>query len=147
MSIEQSSDLSAPIVYKVNQVISAEQFVDLLSKTTLGARRPIGEPETIEAMLKNANLLITAWQGEALVGVARSVTDFAFCCYLSDLAVDETVQASGIGKTLIRMTKDALLPKCALILLSAPQAVDYYPKVGFTQHNSAWVLTNIDDLK
>lgn len=135
------------IQYKVNQAITAQQFIALLSKTTLGARRPIDNTETIEAMLKHANLLITAWQGEALVGVARSVTDFAFCCYLSDLAVDESVQASGIGKTLIRMTKEALQPKCSLILLSAPQAVDYYPKIGFTQHNSAWVLTDIGDLQ
>lgn len=134
------------IKYKVNQAITAAQFIELLSKTTLGARRPIQDMETVEAMLKYANLLITAWQGEQLVGVARSVTDFAFCCYLSDLAVDEAVQASGIGKTLIRMTKEALQPKCSLILLSAPQAVNYYPKVGFTQHNSAWVLTNIEDL-
>ncbi|NVK75853.1 MAG: GNAT family N-acetyltransferase [Oceanospirillaceae bacterium] len=135
------------IQYKVNQSITSAQFIELLSKTTLGARRPIDQVETIDAMLENANLLITAWQGEHLVGVARSVTDFAFCCYLSDLAVDESVQSSGIGKTLIRMTKEALQPKCSLILLSAPQAVDYYPKIGFTQHNSAWVLSNIDDLK
>jgi N-acetylglutamate synthase-like GNAT family acetyltransferase len=135
------------IQYKVNQSITSAQFIELLSKTTLGARRPIDQMETIDAMLENANLLITAWQGEHLVGVARSVTDFAFCCYLSDLAVDESVQSSGIGKTLIRMTKEALQPKCSLILLSAPQAVDYYPKIGFTQHNSAWVLSNIDDLK
>ncbi|WP_206612536.1 GNAT family N-acetyltransferase [Marinomonas hwangdonensis] len=145
MSNKLSTEL--PIQYKVNQVITAAQFIELLSKTTLGARRPIDNLETVNAMLENANLLITAWQGEALVGVSRSVTDFAFCCYLSDLAVDETVQASGIGKTLVRMTKEALQPKCSLILLSAPQAVDYYPKIGFTQHNSAWVLTNIDDLK
>lgn len=135
------------IEYKVNQAITATQFIDLLSKTTLGARRPIGDLETVEAMLKNANLLITAWQGDNLIGVARSVTDFAFCCYLSDLAVDESVQASGIGKTLIRMTKESLTPTCSLILLSAPHAVEYYPKIGFTQHNSAWVLTNIEDLK
>jgi ribosomal protein S18 acetylase RimI-like enzyme len=147
MSIEQSIELSQPIVYKINQAITAQQFVELLAKTTLGARRPIDQLDTIDAMLKHANLLITAWQGDALVGVARSVTDFAFCCYLSDLAVDESVQASGIGKTLIRMTKQALQPKCSLILLSAPQAVEYYPKIGFTQHNSAWVLTNVDDLK
>ena len=145
MSVEQSTELA--IIYKVNQAITATQFIELLSKTTLGARRPIDNLETVNAMLENANLLITAWKGEALVGVSRSVTDFAFCCYLSDLAVDETVQASGIGKALIRMTKEALHPKCSLILLSAPQAVDYYPKIGFTQHNSAWVLTDIESLK
>jgi ribosomal protein S18 acetylase RimI-like enzyme len=145
MSVEQSTELA--ITYKVNQAITAAQFIELLSKTTLGARRPIDNLETVNAMLENSNLLITAWQGEALVGVSRSVTDFAFCCYLSDLAVDESVQASGIGKTLVRMTKEALQPKCSLILLSAPQAVDYYPKIGFTQHNSAWVLTDIQSLK
>ncbi|GAA0223960.1 GNAT family N-acetyltransferase [Marinomonas primoryensis] len=135
------------VEYKINQTITADQFIGLLSKTSLGARRPIDQVETIDAMLANANLLVTAWQGDRLIGVARSVTDFAFCCYLSDIAVDESIQASGIGKTLIRMTKEALKPTCSLILLSAPQAVGYYPKIGFTQHNSAWVLTDIDDLK
>ncbi|MEP7728200.1 GNAT family N-acetyltransferase [Marinomonas primoryensis] len=135
------------VEYKINQTITADQFIGLLSKTSLGARRPIDQVETIDAMLANANLLVTAWQGGRLIGVARSVTDFAFCCYLSDIAVDESIQASGIGKTLIRMTKEALKPTCSLILLSAPQAVGYYPKIGFTQHNSAWVLTDIDDLK
>ncbi|MFT6406439.1 MAG: N-acetylglutamate synthase-like GNAT family acetyltransferase [Marinomonas primoryensis] len=135
------------VEYKINQTITADQFIGLLSKTSLGARRPIDQVETIDAMLANANLLVTAWQGDRLIGVARSVTDFAFCCYLSDIAVDESIQTSGIGKTLIRMTKEALKPTCSLILLSAPQAVGYYPKIGFTQHNSAWVLTDIDDLK
>ena len=135
------------VEYKINQTITADQFIGLLSKTSLDARRPIDQVETIDAMLANANLLVTAWQGDRLIGVARSVTDFAFCCYLSDIAVDESIQASGIGKTLIRMTKEALKPTCSLILLSAPQAVGYYPKIGFTQHNSAWVLTDIDDLK
>lgn len=135
------------VEYKINQTITADQFIGLLSKTSLGARRPIDEIETIEAMLVNANLLVTAWQEDRLIGAARSVTDFAFCCYLSDIAVDESIQASGIGKTLIRMTKEALKPTCSLILLSAPQAVGYYPKIGFTQHNSAWVLGDIEDLK
>ncbi|TYL46992.1 GNAT family N-acetyltransferase [Marinomonas sp. IMCC 4694] len=135
-----------PICYKVNHPITSAQFIELLAKTTLGARRPIDQIDTIDAMLKHANLLITAWHGERLVGVSRSVTDFAYCCYLSDLAVDETVQASGIGKTLVRMTKEALAPDCSIILLSAPQAVDYYPKIGFTQHNSAWLVKDINDL-
>ncbi|MBJ7537197.1 GNAT family N-acetyltransferase [Marinomonas transparens] len=135
------------VAYKINQAISADQFINLLSGTTLGARRPLDNIETINAMLEHGNLLVTAWQGDKLVGVARSVTDFAFCCYLSDIAVDEAIQSSGIGKQLIRLTKEALQPQCTLILLSAPQAVDYYPKIGFTQHGSAWVLTDIDALK
>jgi len=117
-----------------------EEFIDLLKRSTLGERRPIEERERIEGMLANANLLCTAWDGEKLVGVARSVTDFVYCCYLSDLAVDEAYQKMGIGKGLIRETKSRLGPKAFIVLLSAPKAEGYYPKIGFEAHRSAWVL-------
>ena len=126
--------------YEASRQISAEEFIDLLKRSTLGERRPIGERERIEGMLKNANLLCTAWDGEKLVGVARSVTDFVYCCYLSDLAVDEAYQKMGIGKGLIRETKARLGPKAFIVLLSAPKAEGYYPKIGFEAHRSAWVL-------
>ena len=84
---------------------------------------------------------------ELLVGVARSVTDFHYCCYLSDLAVDQAVQDKGIGRELIRHTREQLGPRCKLILLSAPAAVGYYPHIGFTQHNSAWILQAQDILR
>jgi len=133
--------------YKVNQPISAQQFCDLLSNTSLGVRRPLDETQTIQGMLDNANLLVTAWQGDNLVGVARCVTDFHYCCYMSDLAVDEGIQAKGIGKALIRISKEQLKPKCSLILLAAPLAQDYYPKIGFEKHNSAWILRDVNQLK
>jgi len=91
-------------------------------------------------MLENANLLATAWSVSRLVGVARSVTALAYCCYLSDLAVDVDFQRRGIGKKLIRETRKNLGPRCNLILLAAPNAVDYYPRIGFTPHWSACVL-------
>lgn len=91
-------------------------------------------------MLAHANLLCTAWSGALLVGVARSLTDFAFCCYLSDLAVDEAFQKRGIGRGLIDATRSRLQPGCKIVLLAAPKAEGYYPKVGFVQHRSAWVL-------
>ena len=94
----------------------------------------------IEAMLANADLLVTAWRGGVCVGIARSVTDFAYCCYLSDLAVDRAMQGEGIGRELVRRTRDALGPKCTLILLAAPSAAAYYPRIGFEPHPSAWVL-------
>ena len=134
------------IEYRVNQPITAQQFIDLLNKTSLGARRPVDQPKVVEDMLQHGNLLVTAWLGERLVGVARSLTDFSFCCYLSDLAVDETIQASGIGKHLIRITKEQLAPDCMINLLAAPQAVDYYPKIGFDPHPSAWILKDISKL-
>ena len=91
-------------------------------------------------MLRNANLLVSCWDGDLLVGIARSVTDFHYCCYLSDLAVDVDHQKQGIGKQLIGETKSRLESGCSLILLSAPAAVDYYPHIGFEKHESAWVL-------
>ncbi|MDX5628556.1 MULTISPECIES: GNAT family N-acetyltransferase [unclassified Brenneria] len=134
------SQQETEIDYKVNVPVSSRQFIELLTKTSLGARRPLSDSETIEGMLENASLLVSAWQGETLVAVARSVTDFHFCCYLSDLAVSEALQHRGIGKKLIQVTAQQLSPKCKIILLAAPQAVDYYPRLGFTRHDSAWVI-------
>ena len=113
------------INYKINEPISVKQFTELLNKTTLGARRPLEDEKRVAAMLHHADLLVTAWDGEQLVGVARSVTDFAYCCYLSDLAVDEQYQKQGIGLQLIEHTKQALHPQAKIVLLSAPQSVDY----------------------
>ena len=126
------------INYKTNSPISVEQFIALLNKTTLGARRPLEDEKRVATMLHHADLLVTAWDGKQLVGVARSVTDFAYCCYLSDLAVDEQYQKQGIGQQLIKYTKQALHPQAKIVLLAAPQAVEYYPHIGFTQHMSAW---------
>ncbi|EKO3674696.1 GNAT family N-acetyltransferase [Vibrio metschnikovii] len=135
------------IEYKVNHPISVEQFVSLLKKTSLGERRPLDNESTIQGMLDNSNLIVTAWLNDQLVGVARSVTDFHYCCYLSDLAVDESVQSNGIGKYLILVTKEELSPSCKLVLLSAPKAQGYYPNIGFEALNSAWVLYSAEQLK
>jgi predicted N-acetyltransferase YhbS len=126
--------------YETSQPISADEFIDLLRRSTLAERRPVEDLKCIEAMLKYGNLLCTAWDGEKLVGLARSVTDFEFCCYLSDLAVDENYQRKGIGKELIRQTRSRLGDKAKIMLLSAPKAEAYYPKIGFEAHSSAWVL-------
>ncbi len=128
------------IHYLTNHPITVDQFIELLRASTLGARRPLEDRDCMAAMISNANLTITAWEGERLVGIARSVTDFHYCCYLSDLAVDEYYQRQGIGKQLLRETRRQLKPDCKIILLSAPAAVDYYPHLGFERHPQAWVL-------
>jgi ribosomal protein S18 acetylase RimI-like enzyme len=128
------------IRYEHTRSVSDRDFVDLLKRSTLGERRPVDDPKCIQAMLDHANLLCTAWDGEKLVGVARSVTDFEFCCYLSDLAVDEAYQKMGIGRELIRLTQSRLGNKAKIILLAAPKAEGYYPKIGFEAHRSAWIL-------
>lgn len=126
--------------YVTSKPITVEDFRDLLIRSTLAERRPIEDEETLAAMLKHADILCTAWDDTKLIGVARSVTDFQYCCYLSDLAVDEAYQGSGVGKELIRQTQSLLGTRASLILLAAPKAVDYYPKLGFEKHNSAWVI-------
>jgi ribosomal protein S18 acetylase RimI-like enzyme len=126
--------------YRVGEAISPEQFIDVLRRSSLADRRPVDDPDCIAGMLRHADLVVTAWQNGHLVGVARSVTDFTYCCYLSDLAVDQGVQRQGIGRELIRNTREQLGPGCTIVLLSAPAATDYYPRIGFTRHASAWVL-------
>jgi len=117
---------------------SVAEFIDVLRRSTLAERRPVNEPERIAGMLTHGNLLCTAWDGDLLVGVARSLTDFSNCCYLADLAVDVAYQRQGIGAELIRLTQSQLHPKATIILLSAPAAQTYYPKIGMTAHPSAW---------
>ncbi|SFS90979.1 Acetyltransferase (GNAT) domain-containing protein [Succinivibrio dextrinosolvens] len=131
------------ITYTTKKKISVEAYVDLICSTTLKDRRPINDYERIEQMLKNANLIVTAWDGNELVGIARSVTDFSFCCYVSDLAVRGSYQKKGIGKKLLQVTKDNIHNNAKLILLAAPQATEYYPHIGFERHNAAFVSSDV----
>jgi predicted N-acetyltransferase YhbS len=132
--------------YETARQISADEFIDLLRRSTLAERRPVDDRQCIQAMLRHANLLCTAWDGDKLVGVARSITDFEYCCYLSDLAVDEKYQRQGIGKKLIGLTQSKLGGQAKIILLSAPKAERYYPKIGFEAHRSAWILSATSQL-
>ena len=135
------------IRYEYTRVIGEDEFVDLLKRSTLAERRPVHDPNCIKAMLGHANLLCTAWDGEKLVGVARSLTDFEYCCYLSDLAVDEAYQKQGIGRELIRLTQSRLGSRAKIILLAAPKAESYYLRIGFDMHRSAWLLSATKSLK
>jgi len=127
------------ITYRRSRALEAGVARELYVASTLGERRPIDEPGRLEAMLAGANLLVTAWAGPTLVGLARSVSDFSYCTYLSDLAVRASHQRRGIGRELIRHTR-VLGGPAQLILLSAPRAVVYYPHLGFQAHPSAWTL-------
>ena len=128
------------IQYYTSPPLSPALFTDLLRRSTLAERRPVDDAEAIAGMLANADLTVTAWDGELLVGVARSVTDFTYCCYLSDLAVDVAYQRQGIGVELIARTQAQLGPRCNLILLAAPAAADYYGHIGFNHHPRCWIL-------
>ncbi|HHL45731.1 MAG TPA: GNAT family N-acetyltransferase [Gammaproteobacteria bacterium] len=128
------------IEYKINAPVSTKQFIDLLLSSGLAERRPVEDRECIEGMLKNSNLIVSAWVGRKLIGIARSMTDFYYACYLSDLAVDENHQKSGIGKKLQIITQKQLGAKCRLILIAAPSANSYYEHIGFTNNSRCWVI-------
>lgn len=131
------------IEYRLNQKITVQQFAHILKMSGLSERRPIDNSACLQGMLAHANLLVTAWQAHELVGIARSVTDFNYCCYLSDLAVTEKLQGRGIGRELLKQTVIQLQSTCKLILLAAPAATKYYAKLGFTLHENAWTLKNL----
>lgn len=126
--------------YRVNAPVSTDQFIDLLTRSTLAERRPVEDRTCMAGMLANASLIVSAWEGETLVGIARSVTDFHYACYLSDLAVDRSLQRSGIGKQLQSVTQQQLGPRCKLILLAAPSANAYYEPLGYRHNDRCWVL-------
>jgi GNAT superfamily N-acetyltransferase len=126
--------------FALDRPVSLDEFRDLLIRSTLSERRPIDDLACLQGMLDNSGILATCSLGKRLIGIARSVTDFCYCCYLSDLAVDRDFQNQGVGSQLISLTQNKLGPKCKIILLSAPAASQYYPRIGFQQHSSAWVL-------
>jgi predicted N-acetyltransferase YhbS len=127
------------ISYRTGNTLDLDAVIDLYRASTLGLRRPIDDRGRMDQMLRNANLVITAWDQELLVGISRSLSDFSFVTYLADLAVRESHQRQGIGKELIRRTQQAATP-AGIILLAAPAAEQYYPHIGFTHHPQAWHL-------
>lgn len=129
------------VVYREEPDLSAAEFVDVLRRSTLAERRPVDEPERIRRMLAHADILLCARDGKGkLIGISRALTDFAFCCYLSDLAVDKAWQGRGIGRELIRRTHERAGLGAALILLSAPKAMSYYPHVGMEKAENAFIM-------
>ena len=128
------------ISYRSGNDLEVAEAIELYEASTLGARRPVKDPERMAAMLSNANILITAWDGKLLVGISRALSDFSYVTYLSDLAVRASHQRRGIGKELIRRTQQEGGPKTRLILLAAPAAAEYYVHIGFQHHPRAWML-------
>jgi predicted N-acetyltransferase YhbS len=131
------------IDYRQGNDLDLDQVLDVYRASTLGERRPVDDRKRMAAMLAHANLVITAWEGELLVGISRSLTDFVYATYLSDLAVRQSHQRGGIGRELIRRTQ-AAAPQARIILLAAPAAEPYYPHIGFTHHPQAWQLASED---
>jgi predicted N-acetyltransferase YhbS len=126
------------IEYRQNAPLNATDVAALFDDS--GIRRPTHDLPRIERMFVNANLVFSAWDDGKLVGVCRALTDFSYCCYLSDLAVTKAYQKHGIGRELITRVQAAIGEEVALILLSAPEAMDYYPKVGFEKVENGFII-------
>lgn len=136
------------IDYQLEPQLSEAEFISVLVRSTLAERRPVDSPPTIRTMLERADLILTARDGAGLlVGVSRALTDFSFCTYLSDLAVDTAFQGRGIGRELIRRTHLAAGLDTALILLAAPAAQTYYPHIGMARHESCWWIPRTPTVK
>ncbi len=128
------------IDYRYGNDLDTNQVIDLYSASSLGERRPVHDPAQMAMMMAHANLVITAWEGPLLVGLARTMTDYCYVGYLADLVVRESHQRRGIGVRLIQETRARMGANSKLVLIAAPKAVDYYPRIGFTRHPSAWTL-------
>ena len=129
------------IIYKLDAIPRTKTIVDLYNSS--GLNRPTVDNERIAKMYANSNLIATAWHEDKLVGIARSLTDFCYCCYLSDLAVRQEYKCAGVGKRLIELTKKTVGENSNLVLLAAPEALEYYPKVGFEKIENGFIMKRV----
>ncbi|WP_337100033.1 GNAT family N-acetyltransferase [Paenibacillus sp. YIM B09110] len=130
--------MAALITYLVNKPLQASEVAEVFKAS--GIKRPHEDLERIQRMIDNADITISAWDNDKLIGIARALTDYSYCCYLSDLAVDLNYQHQGIGKALVQKLQDVLGDETSLVLLSAPGAVDFYPRIGFEKSERAFVI-------
>lgn len=126
------------VIYEIDLIPGIESIIEIYENS--GLKRPTADPERIAKMYAHADLVVTAWHQERLVGIARSITDFSYCCYLSDLAVRKDYQHRGIGKKLVELTKEKIGEEAMLLLLSVPTAMDYYPKIGMQKVDNGFIV-------
>ena len=130
------------ITFKIGVIPKTTDIIEVYNSS--GIKRPTNDSERITKMYANSNLIISAWYKNKLIGISRAITDFCYACYLSDLAVKEEYQKEGIGKQLIELTKKEIGNKTALILLAAPLAMEYYPKIGFKEIKNGFIIKRTD---
>lgn len=127
------------ITFSFSKQINIDEVIALYEKAELP--RPTHDKQRMEQMVANSNLIVSAWSDEKLVGICRCITDWVWCCYLSDLVVDTTVKNSGIGRQMVELVKEKVSEHCMILLLSVPTAMDYYPKLGFAKDDRAFTLS------
>jgi len=135
------------ITYTHTSTITAHQFQSILRASTLAERRPADDIPRLQKMLDHADIIVTAWDSERLIGIARAITDYSYATYLSDIAVDLDYQKKGIGKELMRRARQVAGKEVNFFLFAAPKAKDYYGHVGFQAITRGWILTEDDEIK
>jgi ribosomal protein S18 acetylase RimI-like enzyme len=126
------------IDFKINTTIEIQDIIALYKDC--GLPRPIDDEDRIAAMFANSNLVVSAWLGEELVGISRTLTDFVWSSYLADLAVKSDFQKDGIGRKLLEITREKVSEQSMVLLLSVPDAMEYYPKIGMSKVESAFIF-------
>jgi ribosomal protein S18 acetylase RimI-like enzyme len=101
--------------YKINPLLKAEQVEMVFRNSEVDVTTY--DLERIQKTIDNAGIIVTAWYGDTLVGIARSITDSTYCCYLSELAVVKEYQKQGIGTELVRKLREYLGEGVAIILI------------------------------
>lgn len=140
MSQLPCTEADREVTYQLEPQLTCDEFISILQRSGLAARRPVHDAQTIADMLRHASVIVTARVSDLLVGVSRSISDFSYCTYLSDLAVDQAYQRRGIGRRLIEHTHQVAGRHTTLVLLAAPAARDYYPHIGMLAHDSCWII-------
>lgn len=138
--MEEAARRGDNVEYRTDSDLNLDEALELYRASTLGERRPIHNRRVMETMIHKADLIVSAWKSGQLVGIARTLTDFAYVAYLADLAVRADCQRQGIGRRLIEETRARLEPTCMMTLLAAPAAKDYYAKLGWEHNPRAWML-------
>ena len=126
------------IAYKINAPLETGSIIGLYKNC--GLPRPVDDEARIAEMFANSNLVVSAWSGEDLIGVSRSLTDFVWCCYLADLAVRRDFQKTGVGRKLVEITREKVGEKSMVLLLSVADALDYYPKIGMERVENGFIF-------
>jgi predicted N-acetyltransferase YhbS len=123
--------------------LSPNEFIDALERSTLARRRPVDDLERIKTMIAHADIMLCARDGEKLVGISRALTDFSYCCYLSDLAVDTANHKTGVGKELVYRTRGIAGDRAKFFLMSVPDTMTYYEHIGMTAIPNGWMIDRV----
>ena len=130
------------IIYRVNNPTPIEDLCRIYDSS--GIRRPTQDIARIKKMYANSNLVVTAWDEARLIGVSRAVTDFSYCCYVSDIDVDNRYKSQGVGKELLRITREAAGGESVtFLLLAAPTAQSYYRHLGYEKNERCFSIPRI----